>query len=123
MNKMKKTTIICSTLVIMLFVSLLAIGLIYKSKSKKYKDLENKLVEITKTYTASNFNFPLNTKEIIITFEELKNAGLIEKLEIEKQKCDGYVIMTFDNVTEYKGYVKCDKYKTHDFDSNKLEVK
>ena len=123
MNKMKKTTIICSTLVIMLFVSLLAIGLIYKNKSKKYKDLEKELVEVTKTYTASDFNFPLNTEEIVITYEELKNAGLIKELKVEGQKCDGYVIMTFNNVTEYKGYVKCDKYKTHDFDSNKLEVK
>lgn len=123
MDKMKRTTIICVSLVIILFVSLLAIGFIYKSKSKKYKDLENKLVEKTKTYTATDFNFPLNREEVVITFEELKNAGLIKKLEVEGQKCDGYVIMTFNNVTEYKGYVKCEKYKTHDFDSNKLEVK
>ena len=46
MDKMKRTTIICVSLVVILFVSLLAIGFIYKSKSKKYKDLENKLVEI-----------------------------------------------------------------------------
>ena len=123
MNKMKKNTVICATLVIILFISLLAIGFIYKNKSAKYKKLENKLVEITKTYTATDFNFPINTEEIIITYNELKNAGLIKKLEVEGQKCDGYVIMTFNNVTEYKGYVKCDKYKTHNFDSNKLEIK
>lgn len=123
MDKMKKTSIVCISLVVMLFATLVAIGLIYKNKSKKYKDLENKLVEITKTYTASDFNFPLNTEEIVITYEELKNAGLIKKLEVEGQKCNGYVIMTFDNVTEYKGYIKCDKYKTHKFDSDKLEVK
>lgn len=123
MDKMKKTTIICISLVILLFIALLSIGIIYKNKSKKYKNLENLLVEKAKTYTATDFNFPLNREEIIITFKEMKNAGIIKNLEIENQKCDGYVIMTFNNVTEYKGYVKCDKYKTHNFDSNKLEVK
>lgn len=121
MNNMKKTSIICITLIIILFVALLAIGFIYKSKSAKYKKLEDKLIEITKSYTATDFNFPLNTEEIVITYDELKTAGLIKKLEVDNQKCDGYVIMTFNNVTDYKGYVKCEKYKTHNFDFDKLK--
>ena len=117
---MKKMTAIWAFIAILLFVGLITIAVIYKQKTKKYKELENKLVEITKKYTATDFNFPKD-KELVITYSELKEEGLIKKLETEKNKCNGYVILTFDNVTKYKGYVDCKVYKTHGYDKSKID--
>ena len=85
------------------------------------KDLEKKLVEVTKSYTATDFNFPVNGENIIITYNELHDNNMIDKLEVDNKKCDGYVELSFNNVTEYKAYIKCDKYKTHGFEEKNLD--
>ena len=121
MNRLKMVSVVWTIVVILLFTFLTTLGFIYKEKTKKYKKLEAKLVEVTKKYTSSNFNFADNGKEEIITFKELKDNGLINKLEVKGQKCNGYVEVTFKNVTKYKAYIKCDKYKTHNFDKSKLK--
>ena len=123
MDKMKKLSIIWGVIVIVLIIFLTSVGFIYKNKSQKYKDLEKELVEIVKTYTSSNFNFPVNEENNIITVDELRENGLIDKFEVEKQKCDGYVQVSFDNVTKYKAYINCDKYKTHGFEKQYLNNK
>lgn len=121
MNKLKKVSIVWGIVVFIIFGLLTTMGFIYKKKTAKYKKLENKLVELAKTYTATDFKFPMAGEEIIVTYKELKEHDLIKKLEIDKKTCDGYVKLTFNGVTEYKGYVICDKYKTHGFENNKLD--
>ena len=121
MNRLKRISIIWGIVAVLLFAFLTAIGFIYKNKTQKYTDLDKELVKVTKSYTATDFKFPINGEEIIITFEELKNAGLIDNLKVDNQKCDGYVEVSFNNVTEYKAFIKCDKYTTHNFKKDKLE--
>ena len=121
MNKMKNISFVWGIVVVLLVGLLTTLGFIYKNKSQKYKKLEKELVEIAKIYTATDFNFPVNGQEIVITFDELKKTELIEKLEVEKKQCEGYVVMSFNNVTDYKAYINCDKYKTHGYDKNKLD--
>ncbi|MBE6160822.1 MAG: hypothetical protein E7158_01190 [Firmicutes bacterium] len=120
MDKMKKIWVIWIFLAIVLIGGLTSIGFIYKNKSKKYKLLEKKLVEITKKYTATDFKYPVNNEKILIKYEELKSAGLIEKLEVDNKKCNGYVILSNKDVINYKAYIDCDVYKTHGFDSKNL---
>lgn len=119
MNRLKKMSIIWGIVAFLLFAFLTTVGFLYKNKSQKYKDLEKQLEEVTKSYTASNFNFPKNGQEIVISLAELKEQDLIEKLEVEDQECDGYVVVTSKNVVEYKAYIKCEQYKTHGYKKNK----
>lgn len=121
MDKLKKVSVIWGIVAVLLFSFLTTMGFMYKNKTKKYKDLEKKLVEVTKSYTATDFNFPVNGKNIIITYNELHDNNMIDKLEVDSKKCDGYVKLTFDNVTEYKAYIKCDKYQTHGFEGKNLD--
>ena len=121
MNRMKKMSIIWGFIVILLFAGLATIGFTYKFKSKKYKDLEKKLVEITKKYTATDFKYPSDGKITVVTYEELKEKDLIDKLEVNKNKCDGYVEVSFDGVAKYKAFIDCGSYKTRNYDKNKIE--
>lgn len=120
MDKLKKVSIVWGIVAILLFAFLTTMGLIYKNKSQKYKDAEEQLVKEVKSYTATDFKFPANGEEVIITLEELKKANIMKELKVENQTCDGYVALTFNNVTEYKAYIRCDKYTTHGYDKNKL---
>lgn len=121
MKRLKIVSVVWGILVVLLFSGLTTIGFIYKKKTAKYKKLEDRLVEVTKKYTATDFNFPKNGDEIIITYKELEERGLIKELKVDKQKCDGYVKLTFNGVTEYKGFIKCEKYKTHNFNNDYLK--
>lgn len=121
MNKMKKMSILWFILSVLLIGSLTAIGVLYKQKSKKYKKLEEKLVEITKKYTSTDFNYPINSTNIIITYDELKEKKLINKLEVDNNKCNGYVEVVFNNITKYKAYIDCNVYKTHNYNSSKAK--
>ena len=121
MDKMRKMSILWGFIVIVLVAGLSFLGFTYKYKSKKYKDLENKLVEIAKKYTATDFNYPKGNNSVIVTYEELKEKKLINELKVNNNKCDGYVEITFDGVTKYKAFIDCKNYKTHNYDKSKME--
>ena len=121
MDRMKKMSFIWGFIIVLLFSGLATIGFTYKYKSRKYKDLEKELIEITKKYTATDFKYPSNGKTTIVTYEELKEKKLIDKLEVKNNKCDGYVEVSFDGVAKYKAYIDCGSYKTRNFDKSKIE--
>lgn len=121
MDRLKKISILWGILAVLLFAFLTTMGFIYKNRTQKYKDLEEDLVKATKKYTATDFNFPVNGQNIVITLDELKDTGLIKELRVENKKCNGYVIVSFNNVTDYKAYINCEKYKTHGYEKSNLE--
>ena len=121
MNKLKTVWIVWGIIAVVLFASLTTLGFIYKNKTKKYKELEDKLVEVTKRYTSNEFNYATDGKKEIITYKELKDNNFFDKLIVNNKECDGYTIVEFDGVTKYKAYIECDKYKTHGFDKNYLK--
>ena len=121
MNKMKKISIVWGFLAFFLIGSLWSIAIIYNKKVKKYKNLENKLVELTKKYTANSFDYPKNKKSIYITYSDLKDEGLIKELKVKDKKCNGYVEVTNNKVIEYKAYIDCNVYKTHGFEKKHLK--
>ena len=121
MNKLKTMWIVWGIIAVLLFGCLTTMGFVYKNTTKKYKKIENKLVEVTKKYTSNEFEFATNGKKEIITYKQIKDNDYIGKLEVNNKKCDGYVILEFDGVTKYKAYIDCGKYKTHGFDKKYLE--
>ena len=121
MNNLKKAYTIWFIIAVMIFAGLTTLGFVYKSKSAKYKKEEEKIVEIAKKYTATNFNFPKSGESKIIKIKELQDKGLLKEVKVKNNKCKGYVEVTFNNVTEYKTYLDCGDYKTHGFDSKNLK--
>ena len=121
MNSLKRAYIVWWIVAVLLFAFLTTIGFIYKNKTAKYKKEEKNIVEIVKKYTATDFNFPTSGEVKIVTLDELKEKGLIKEVKVNKNKCKGYIEVTFNNVTEYKAYISCGDYKTHGFDSKNLK--
>ena len=121
MNNLKRNYIVFWIIAVLIFAGLTALGFIYKSKSSKYKKEENRIVEIVKKYTATDFNFPKSGESKIITLKELQDKDLLKEVKVKKNKCDGYVEITFKNVTKYKAFLDCGEYKTRGFDSKHLK--
>ena len=79
------------------------------------------LTDVGKIHMAYSTKFYSEKPICIITYNELHDNNMIDKLEVDSKKCDGYVKLTFDNVTEYKAYIKCNKYQTHGFEGKNLD--
>ena len=121
MNSFKKAYAIWFVVAVLIFAGLTTMGFVYKNKTAKYKKEEDKIVEIAKKYTATNFDFPKSGESKAINIKELQDKGLLKEVKVKGNKCKGYVEVTFDNVTKYKTYLDCGKYKTHGFDIKKLK--
>ncbi len=116
LKKMQKISIVWGLLLFVLVFGLTAIGIVYKNKSVKYKDLEKDLEEKTKQYVELKFLYPEDDDSIKITFDELKNEKIVNELKVEDDFCDGYVNITKENgVFKYKPYIKCNKYTTKNY--------
>ena len=81
-----------------------------------YFDLEKTLISKTKSYYESEHSYPAKGQSVKVTFDELKNANLIEELKVNDDTCEGYVKVENNGVIEYKAYIKCNNYTTKDYD-------
>ncbi len=116
MDKMRKISIIWGSILVLLFIALTIFGIAIKNKDKGYKELENKMVEATKKYVELNFLYPQGEDKVKVTDEELKGEKLIDELEYNNDKCEGYVLVYLDTmVYKYDAYIKCDNYVTDGF--------
>ncbi len=116
MNKMKKLSVVWGLIVISLFALLMTFGIMYKSKTKVYKELENKLVEAEKKYADAHFAYP-ETGIVKTDANTLIEEGFLDNLKINDKECTGYATVGHDSVAfEYKGYVKCDNYTTKGYE-------
>ena len=115
---MKKVTIVWAFIVLSLFAALTTYGILFTKQNKAYKELEKDLAEAGKKYGEIDFVYDnVGETGINVSFDDLKKEGLIETLEVEEDKCEGYVkIYKSDFVFEYKGFVKCSKYTTKGYD-------
>ncbi len=119
LKKMRIISYAWGTILVVLVTGLTAIGFVYKNKTKKYEALENKLEESIKAYVDQKFIYPEEGGNIKITYQELKSNDAIDKLNIDEEECDGYGIITYEkDVFKYKTYVKCNNYKTKNYDKN-----
>lgn len=117
LKQMRKVSFIWGFFLVSLVVILTVFCLIYKHKSNDYKDLEKSLVEASKKYVDSKFLYPEESKQIRISFSELKESGVITELKKEEQECDGYVIVKHNGtVFDYYGYIQCPNYETKGYE-------
>lgn len=117
MVNMKRLSIVWGITMLIIFGSLTAFGFFYKSKTSKYKELEEYLVKSESKYVNDFFLFPKG-KDILKTSKaELIEKGYLESLEVDGETCDGYVMVQDTGTTfKYKAYIKCDNYVTKDYE-------
>lgn len=119
LKKMRMISYIWGIILVVLVTGLTAIGFVYKHKTEKYESLENKLEESIKAYVDEKFIYPEEGKNIKVTYQELKSNNAIDIISIDDEECDGYGIVSHEDSTfKYKTYIKCDKYKTKNYDKN-----
>lgn len=83
-------------------------------KTYSYKDIEEDLVEASKTYVKEEYGRHIPEGSMRITMDTLIERGLYKQAYDPKdkgQKCLGYVIVDIEDATsKYSPYIKCGKY-------------
>ena len=123
-TNMTKTKILFTLwfiLVVIILGLLTTLGFMNKKLNQEYQNLETNLINSAQNYTLANNYYPEDNLEIIITKEELIKSGYLKELQVKKDVCNGYVVVTKSDIYNYKAYIKCQKYTTQDYQSNKLE--
>ena len=119
-NNMKKITILWMIITVILLSALLIVGINLNKQKKPYKDLENNIVEAMKMYYGQDTNLkklPQNKKTSKVTIGELEAFGININNIINSDTCDGYGIVTGENVSySYNAYIKCKNYTTKNYE-------
>ena len=116
MERMKTMTVIWGMMVISIVLVLTFIGFTYNKKLKDYQAFENKLGKVSEKYVDENTLIKEDTKKIKINIKDLKKKGYIDKLEVNKNKCNGYVLVevTKEDI-DYQAFIDCGKYQTEGY--------
>lgn len=112
LKKIKVMYILWAVMVVVIIGLLTWLGFVYQKKLEPYKNLEFNLTETAEKYVELNFIYPEAGDTLIIKAEDLRKNNLIDELIVNKDKCDGYVKLTFNGVYNYKSFIKCDNYTT-----------
>ena len=115
MERMKKMTIIWGMMVISIVLVLTFIGFTYNKKLKDYQAFEDKLTKACEKYVSENDLIKEDTKELKINMKDLKKNKYIDKLEVNQNKCNGYVLVVIDKDTSYQAFIDCGKYQTEGY--------
>ncbi len=109
-------------IVVVAIISLLTVfGFLYKSKTKVYKDLEEKLVEAEKKYADAKFLYPKNGENVYTSADKLIAEKYLDNINIKNDKCSGYAQVLLDGtVYKYKAFIKCDKYTTKGYNGSNV---
>ena len=113
LKRMRLISVIWGLVMLILVVGLTIIGMMYKSNVQKYKDAEQALVSAAKKHLEEKSVEIDNS--IKYSKEELADELDATQKEILNE-CDAYVkVEKKKNTYDYKGYIKCDKYKTRNY--------
>ena len=115
MKTLNKIAVLWGIILVGIFAVLTYFGLQWKTKTGGYFDLENKLVNATKSYYEQGHAYPTGNNVVTITFNELKTANIITDLSYNNDTCDGYVTVKNNGVIAYTGYIKCSNYTTKNY--------
>ena len=113
---MKKMIAIWLFLALGLFGTLYFIGISFNKAYKDYRALEADLTEAASIYITVNKIKLKFGDSLTIKAKELQDNNLLPNMEIDDDKCQGYVTVkkAYDNY-EYDAYIKCKKYTTADY--------
>ncbi len=119
-KKMKIISIIWGLLLFAIVAILTVFGFKYKKLISKYEKVEEKLTEATKQYVDKRFLYPEKNESLKVTLEELQGENILASLQSEdSDECNGYTIIKNKNgIFNYDSYIKCDKYKTKNYEKN-----
>jgi len=115
MKKMKVLYVVWGVLVVSLVGVLTYLGFQYKEKLKPYKYLEDKLISVTEKYVELKFLYPEEGEKLKVTTKELIKSEMLKGFSVDKEKCEGYVIVSYNGVYNYDSFIKCANYKTKGF--------
>ncbi len=118
MNKTKILFTLWFIIVVMILGLLTTIGFMYKKLDKEYQKLETKLLTSGENYSNANSYYPEDNLELIITKDELVSSSYLDELKVKNDVCDGYVLVTKEDVYHYKAYIKCKNYETDGYKDN-----
>ena len=111
---MKNILVKWSFMAIFLVLALTCMGLFIKKQNAPYIKLERELKD-----KASHLigEYPALLKDDNkITLEEFDNYNYDINMEVNHDKCDGYIIVNKNmGILKYKSYIKCNKYTTHGY--------
>ncbi len=116
MKQLKIISIVWGLLILAIFLVLTFFALKWKNETMPYFKLEDSLVSATKKYYESKYSYPNKDESKYVTYKELKENNVLESLNNGDDTCDGYVRVTLKGAVEYKAYIKCNKYKSKDYD-------
>lgn len=107
--KNKVLLIIWVIILVIIFTLLSILGFKHKKDIENYHKYEEKLIEATKIYLNQNNLYPKKGTKVKININEIIEAGLIKKKDIEKT-CSGSIIVKYDNYIDYLPQLKCKYY-------------
>lgn len=120
LKKMRIIGIVWGLILFTLVIALTIFGITYKNKSLKYKDLEKDFQKSVEQYVDKNFLYPEDNKTLKVTLEEIQAENILSELKVDEDNCTGYVkIYKKNGIFHYEPYIKCQKYKTRNYDKNK----
>ena len=97
-------------------MSLSLIGINIIKMKAPYVALETDIVEAMKIYYGQDTNLnklPRNKNNSKVTIGELESFGITINNIINEDTCDGYGVVTKNDVAfSYKAYIKCENYET-----------
>ena len=114
---MKSIYLVWGFVIILLLVTVSFMGTKIINKNKEYQQIEDNMEEVVGKYLGQNLNeYPTNgSKKFNISY--IINNGYEINLNVNEDKCNGYVIVTKENVGfNYKAYIKCNNYATKGYD-------
>lgn len=115
-NRLKKTMIISTLVIIVIFVIVMIMGLLL-NKNLSYEKIEQKMADAAiEYYGAHPKKLPLEEEsEVSIDVKTLVEGEYIKPLEKlnDEDKCSGEIYVTLRNGNHvYTPYLNCDNYKT-----------
>jgi len=116
MKKNNKIFIVWGLIIGVIISILTILGFMMKSEFNSYNKLEEKLVSSAKKYVDAKFLYPTGSDTVKVTSTEMIDNDYLDILIYEDDICEGYVIVSFDGVYNYDGYIKCDNYKTSGYE-------
>ena len=116
MNKMRAISIIWGIFLLSMLLMLTAASKKYLKKIEPYERLENVLENTTQKYVEDKLELEKGTT--VIKSEELMDEEYLTELKVNEDNCIGYVVVEYNSDKEYKGYIKCNNYKTKNYDKN-----
>lgn len=112
LKRMKIISIIWGMFLVTLFIIVTIFAFKFKNTSKKYLELGEYFSSKAQEYVEDNNLYPSKDETIKVNKSDLIDNEYIEELEIDEDKCEGFVIVTNKKNYEYKAYLKCNKYKS-----------